>query len=99
VERRNGRFKVVAKAWIFPLVSHELAKGTAELVCLHGLNSLDEATYRQVTEEADRIEYEAWMIQAGSEMWRRLLAAVPNKKSLPETLMHVARLGAVAPVP
>jgi hypothetical protein len=92
VERRNGRFKVVAKAWNFPLVSHELAKGTAELVCLHGLNSLDERTYKQVTEEADQIEYETWMIQAGSEMWRRLLTAVPNNKSLPETLMHLARL-------
>ncbi len=32
------------------------------------------------------------MIQAGSEMWRRFLAAIPDNKSLPETLMHVARL-------
>ncbi len=95
VERRNGRFTVVAKAWFYPLLSHELAKGTAELVCLHGLNTLDERTYMAVTEEADQLEYETWMLQAGSEMWRRLLAAIPGNKSLPETLMHIARLDPV----
>ena len=92
MERRSGRFFVVAKAWFYPLLSHELAKGTAELVCLHGLNSLDDATYMAVTEEADQIEHETWMMQAGSELWRRLLAVVPHNKTLPETLMHIARL-------
>jgi hypothetical protein len=92
VVRRRGRFTVVAKAWNFPLVVHELSKGTAELVCLHGLNTLDDETYEAVTAEADQLEYETWLLQAGPEMWRRFLAAMPKGRSLSETLMHVARL-------
>lgn len=92
VERRNGRFQVVAKAWSWPLVSHELTKGTVELICLHGLNKLDDELYELVTSEADQIEYETWMLQAGSEMWRRFLAAIPEGHDLPETIMRVARL-------
>jgi hypothetical protein len=92
VERRNGRFHVLARSWNFPLVAHELTKGVAELVCLHGLNTLDDRTYEAATEEADQIEYETWLMQAGSEMWRRFLAAIPADRSLAETLMHVARL-------
>lgn len=71
---------------------HELTKGTVELICLHGLNTLDDELYELVTEEADQLEYETWMLQAGSEMWRRFLAAVPEGADLPETLMHLARL-------
>jgi hypothetical protein len=92
VERRGNRFQVVAQAWFWPFVAHELAKGTAELICLHGLSSLDDDTYAQVMEEADRIEYEHWMLQAGGEVWRRLLAVIPRDRPMPLTLMHVARL-------
>jgi hypothetical protein len=92
VERVGGRFRVVGKAWNFPFVLHELSKGTAELVCLHGLNTLDDETYTQVTAEADQIEYETWALQAGPEMWRRLLAVLPADRPLAEMLMHIARL-------
>jgi hypothetical protein len=92
VERRDGQFKVVARARSWPLVSHELAKGIVELLCLHGLNTLDEETYRIVTDEADQLEYETWTLQAGSELWRRLLAALPDGHVLSEALMHIARL-------
>lgn len=92
VQWRDGRFVVVAKSWVWPLVVHELVKGTAELVCLHGLNSLDDETYEQVTDEADQIEYETWMLQAGGEMWRQLLSALPRDRPLAEMLMHIARL-------
>ena len=92
VERRGGRFHVVAKSWNWPTVLHELVKGTAELVCLHGLNGLDDRMYAQVTDEADQIEYETWLLQAGPEMWRRFLAVLPHDRELAEMLMHVARL-------
>jgi hypothetical protein len=92
VVRRDGRFVVVAKSWFWPLIVHELIKGTAELVCLHGLNALDDSTYDQVMDEADQIEFETWMLQAGSEAWRRLLAVLPKDRRLPEMLMHIARL-------
>ncbi len=92
VEWRRGQFQVIGKAWNWPLVSHELTKGAVELIFLHGLNKLDDETYELVTDEADQIEYETWMLQAGSEMWRRLLAVVPEGRALSEMLMHIARL-------
>jgi hypothetical protein len=92
VERREGRFYVVGKAWFWPFLSHELVKGTAELVCLHGLNTLDDETYARVTTEADQLEYEVWSLQVGPELWRRLLAVMPDDRPLPEVLMHIARL-------
>jgi hypothetical protein len=92
VELRSGRFTVVAKAWVFPLLVHELVKGTAELVCLHGLCDLDEPMYHAVTSEADRLEYEAWMLQAGPAMWRRLLSVLPRDMPLSRILMRIARL-------
>lgn len=89
---RDGKLRVQARAWMWPLLSHELTKGTAELICLHGLNDLDDATYEYVTHEADKIEHEIWMMQAGGSLWRRFLATIPSANLLAETLMHVARL-------
>jgi hypothetical protein len=88
----EGQFRVVANAWNWPLVLHELVKGTAELVCLHGLNTLDDETYAAVTDEADQIEYECWLMQAGPELWRRLLSVLPHDQPLATVLMHLARL-------
>ncbi len=93
VQRVNGRFVVVARAWTWSLLVHELIKGTTELVCLHGLNQLDDGTYDQVMRQADRIEYEVWMLQAGGELWRRLLRVLPKDRPLAECIMRIARLG------
>ncbi len=92
VRRDGDRFHVVGKAICWPLLLHELSKGTAELICLHGLNALDDETYEQATDEADQLEYETWLLQAGPEAWRRLLAVLPAGHPLPEVLMHIARL-------
>jgi hypothetical protein len=92
VERRNGQFYIIAKARAWLLLAHELSKGVAELVCLHGLNTLDDETYAAVIDRADHIEYEPWMLQAGPEAWRRLLAVLPPGRPLAEMLMHIARL-------
>lgn len=92
VIREGGRLKVVAKGQAWPLLAHELVKGTAELVCMHGLNKLDPETYEKVTKAADRIEYEPYGLQVGPELWRRLLPLVPDDSTLPETLMKIARL-------
>ncbi len=94
VLRYGSELFVVARGWIWPILSHELVKGTAELICMHGLNDLDEETYRKVVDAADRIEYEPWMLQAGSELWRQLLPLLPDVRPLSEMLMHIARLPA-----
>jgi hypothetical protein len=88
----GARFNVVAKAWIWPLLVHELVKGTMELICLHGLNKLNDDTYRQATLEADQIEYETWLLQAGPACWRAFLAVLPRNRPMAEIVMHVARL-------
>lgn len=89
----NGHLQVVAKAWIFPLLIHELTKGVAELVCVHGLNQIeDDELYTEVIEVADKIEYELWMMQSGSSLWRKFLKAKTNEFPIAETLMHVSML-------
>src|SRR5262245_16454491 len=94
VLRGNGELKVVANAANWWILVHELVKGTAELICLHGLNNLSDETYKHVVRQTDRIEFEPWMLQSGAELWRRLLALLPEGRPLAEMLMHLARLPA-----
>lgn len=92
----DSAFRVVGKAWVWPILSHELVKGTVELICMHGLNQLDSATYDVVLKAADRIEHEPWMLQAGSELWRQLLSLLPRDRPVSEVVMHMAHLPARA---
>ncbi|MCA9253256.1 MAG: hypothetical protein R3E58_08440 [Phycisphaerae bacterium] len=94
VERDGGSLKVYGRAKNFHLLTHELVKGTAELICLHGLNTLSDDVYAKVTEAADKIEYESWMLQSGGELWRRLLAVTPKDRPIARVLMNLARLPA-----
>jgi len=96
VMHRDGALQVVARGTNWYLLAKELVKGTAELICLHGLNHLGDDAYEQVMHHADRIEFEPWMLQTGGELWRRLLAVLPDGHSLADMLMHLARLPAPA---
>jgi hypothetical protein len=91
---RNGELVVVAKAKFWQVLAKELVKGTAELICLHGLNSLSDDLYQRVLDYTDRIEFETWMLQSGGELWRRFLAVLPEGRPVATMLMHVARLPA-----
>jgi hypothetical protein len=92
VVRRGDKLIVVSRGTNWQLVAKELVKGTAELVCLHGLNTLSDETYAGVMDAADRLEFEPWMLQTGGELWRRLLAVIPVGQPLADVLMHLARL-------
>ena len=94
VTRRNGQFVVVSRGTNWQLLAKELVKGTAELICLHGLNQLSDEAYERVIRIADRVDLEPWMLQSGGELWRRLLAAVPDGCAIAHVLMHLARLPA-----
>jgi hypothetical protein len=94
VVQRDDSLVVVGRGRNWQFLTHELVKGTAELICLHGLNNLSDETYRQVVDATDRIEYEPWMLQTGGELWRRLLSVVPDGRPLAEVLMCMARLPA-----
>lgn len=94
---RNERQLIVSATGItWQMLTKELVKGTAELICLHGLLQLRDRTYQHVIEAADRLEFEPWLLQSGGELWRRLLAAVPDDCSIAHVLMHLARLPAEA---
>jgi len=91
VVRHDGKLAVAANAINWHLLTKELVKGTAELVCLHGLNQLSDDTYQRVLYATDRLDLEPWMLQSGGELWRRLLAAMPEDCSLAQVLMDLAR--------
>jgi len=92
VVREERELIVSAKGITWQMLAKELVKGTAELICLHGLSQLQDRTYRHVIEAADRLEFEPWLLQSGGELWRRLLAAVPDDSSIAHVLMKLARL-------
>ena len=94
VVKRGAELVVVAKGTNWQLLAKELVKGTAELVCLHGLSHLSDETYQRVIDATDQLELEPWMLQSGGELWRRLLVAVPDDRPLARVLMHLARLPA-----
>lgn len=94
VAARDGAVDVVARATNWYFLAKELVKGTAELICLHGLAHLGDDMYQDVLRHADKIEYEPWMLQTGGELWRRLLSVLGDDTPLQNTLMHLARLPA-----
>jgi hypothetical protein len=96
VAARDGAVDVVARATNWYFLAKELVKGTAELICLHGLADLRDDVYQDVLRHADKIEYEPWMLQTGGELWRRLLGVLPKAAPLQRVLMHLARLPAEA---
>lgn len=92
----SSELKVVAKAVTWPLLMHELVKGTMELICLHGLNELSEEHYTSVMDHTEHVEYEIPMIQIGPEFYRRFLSVLPREVPLAQCVMKVARLEPIA---
>jgi hypothetical protein len=94
VVERDGSLIVMGRGLNWQLLASELVKGTAELICLHGLSRLSDDTYCRVVDTVDRIEYERWMLQTGGELWRRLLLVMPHHRRVADVLMCLARLPA-----
>jgi hypothetical protein len=91
VVRREDHLGVWASGVNWHLLIKELVKGTAELICLHGLNQLSDDTYQRVLHATDRLDLEPWMLQSGGELWRRVLAAMPEDRPMAHMLMQLAR--------
>ena len=91
VVQRDNELVVVARATNWQLMAKELVKGTAELICLHGLNQLNDEMYERVLSVTDHLDLEPWMLQSGGELWRRLLQFVPAGCQIAKALMHLAR--------
>jgi hypothetical protein len=71
---------VVAKAWIFPLLVHELIKGTLELSAINWADGhLDFDEQKEVMSKADTDEGEIWGMRLGPGMWEKFLDCVGNE--------------------
>lgn len=92
VVRSKGRLKVRAAATIWPLLVHEFVKGTMELICLHGLNTLEEEDYQVVLDRTDHVEFEIPMLQIGGAVFRRLLDARPREVPLAQCVVCVSKM-------
>lgn len=92
VVQRGDDLMVVGRGTNWQLLAKELVKGTAELICLHGLNQLGDDMYQRVLAVTDHLDLEPWMLQSGGELWRRILLAFPDGQPLSKTLMHLAQM-------
>lgn len=88
---QQGNPKVVAKAICFPILAQELSKGVMELLTMHGLSDLDEQTAQAVIESADDPRQDIWLTQAGQELWRKFLAALPQGTNMAEVVAALSK--------
>ena len=81
---------VVAKAWIFPLLVHELIKGTLELSAINWADGhLDFEEQTEVIEKADTVEGEIWGMRLGPGMWEKFLDCIdPDDYDIKQWLFH-----------
>ena len=81
---------VEAKAWIFPLLVHELIKGSMELAASNwGEGHLDFEEQKHVIDRADTIEGEIWGMRLGPGMWGKFVECIdPKDYSIKQWLFH-----------
>jgi len=91
VERQHGRLSVRATATFWPMLVHELIKGSVELICLHGMNNVSESDFAIALEHTDHVEFEIPMLQIGGTIFKRFLLARPREVELAEAIMYVAK--------
>lgn len=71
---------VVAKAWIFPLLVHELIKGTLELAASNWASGhLDFEEQKEVIEKSDTPQNELWGMRLGPGIWEKFLDCIPQE--------------------
>ena len=92
VDRIDGELQVVAKAIIWPLLLHELVKGSMELICLHGMTDLDSGDFDTVMNQTEHLEYEVPMLQIGADFFQRFLKIVPQGAELSDCVMCVSMM-------
>ncbi len=82
--------RIEAKAWIFPLLVHELIKGTMELAASNwGEGHLDMEEQMHVIQRADTHANEIWGMRLGPGMWEKFLECIdPKDYSIKQWLFH-----------
>ena len=70
--------KVVARGVIFPVLLHELVKGTYDVIGTFGLPSNPDQQ-KAVTGYEDTLPAEVWDLRFGPIFWEKLITTYPNK--------------------
>jgi len=71
---------IEAKAWIFPLLVHELIKGVMELAAIGWADGhLEPDEHQHVISRADTIPGEIWGMRLGPGMWEKFLECIEDE--------------------
>jgi hypothetical protein len=84
--------KVVAKAWIFPILAQELSKGVMELLTMHGYSNLDQGTQEALQKHADKLKHEPFLIMVGPTLWRKFLKVIPKDTKMSNLISKFSKL-------
>jgi hypothetical protein len=88
VDRQTDPPTVKARAVNFPVLIHELIKGTLELVALHGRNRDEEGNeedFTDIEDSEDTLEKEMWDLRLGPAIWDRIRSTFPEDVLTDET--------------
>jgi hypothetical protein len=77
VDRNSNPPKITARGVNFPILVHELIKGTMELFAVQGQPEDDE-TFQKVSDSEDTLEKEMWDLRLGPAIWDRIRAQFPE---------------------
>ncbi len=71
---------IEAKAWIFPLLVHELIKGVMELAAIGWADGhMEPDEHKHVISRADTIPGEIWGMRLGPGMWEKFLECIDDE--------------------
>lgn len=76
-EDEEGTAKVVARGINFPVLVHELIKGTLELFAIQGRPE-DEVNFEDIENTEDTLEKEMWDLRLGPAIWDRIRSQFPE---------------------
>ena len=88
VDRQTDPPTIKARAVNFPVLIHELIKGTLELVALHGRNRDEEGNeedFTDIEDSEDTLEKEMWDLRLGPAIWDRIRSTFPEDVLTDET--------------
>ena len=74
-EEEGGPGKVIARGINFPVLVHELIKGTMELIALQGR---PEGDFSDIESSEDTLEKEMWDLRLGPAIWDRIRSQFPE---------------------
>jgi hypothetical protein len=78
VDRNREVPKVIAKAFCFPVLLHELVKGSMELIGAIGIPQ-DPELAQQVIGHEDTLRKEMWDLRLGPAIWKRFREQMPEE--------------------